>query len=113
MAVAEILDEAALVQDVEQFTGLIVDRVQEGPVHQGEVVGVRGVLELDFPVSGEAEAVLAGPSLRMSDLLALEAGQVLVLGEAAGSQLECRINGKTVFRGDWIHQGNQGALQIQ
>jgi flagellar motor switch protein FliM len=61
----------------------------------------------------EAQAVLAGPSLLMSDLLSLEPGQVLVLGEAAGSPLECRINGKTKFRGDWIVQGDKVALQIQ
>jgi len=61
----------------------------------------------------EAEAVLTGATLLMSDLLSLEPGQVLALGEAAGSPLECRINGKAKFRGDWIRQGDKAALQIQ
>ena len=56
-----------------------------------------------------AEAVLAGSTLRMKDLLAMECGHVLMLGQPAGSPLECRINGKPKFYGEWVaHGGRQG-----
>ena len=58
------------------------------------------------------EAVLAGSTLRMKDLLAMERGHVLMLAQPAGSPLECRINGKPKFRGEWIAQGDRQALEV-
>jgi flagellar motor switch protein FliM len=59
------------------------------------------------------EAVLSGSTLRMKDLLAMERGHVLMLGQSAGSQCECRINGKTKFRGEWIAHGDRQGLELQ
>jgi flagellar motor switch protein FliM len=58
------------------------------------------------------EAVLAGSTLRMKDLLAMERGQVLMLAQPTGSPLECRINGKTKFRGEWIAHGDLDGLEL-
>ena len=58
------------------------------------------------------EAVLSGSTLRMGDLLAMEPGHVLMLAQPAGSPLECRINGKPKFRGEWIRHGNRQALEL-
>jgi flagellar motor switch protein FliM len=58
------------------------------------------------------EAVLSGSTLRMKDLLAMERGHVLMLGQSAGSPCECRINGKTKFRGEWIAHGERQGLEL-
>ncbi|MCY1510838.1 hypothetical protein D9M68_452270 [compost metagenome] len=60
VAVAEVFDVARALHEVEEFQGLLVHRGQERLVHQREVVGVGGVFQLDLPVAGEAETVLAG-----------------------------------------------------
>ena len=59
VAVAEVLDKAAIVHDVHHRLGLFVRGVQERFVDQREMIGVRRVLKLDLPVAGEAELVLA------------------------------------------------------
>jgi flagellar motor switch protein FliM len=58
------------------------------------------------------EAVLAGSTLRMGDLLSMEPGHVLMLAQPAGSPLECRINGKAKLRGEWITRGDRQALEL-
>ena len=58
------------------------------------------------------EAVLTGSTLRMKDLLAMERGHVLMLGQPAGSQFECRVNGKNKFRGEWIAHGDRQGLEL-
>ena len=58
------------------------------------------------------EAALSGSTLRMGDLLAMEPGHVLMLGQPAGSPVECRIGGKTKFRGEWVRHGNRPALLL-
>jgi len=58
------------------------------------------------------EAVLSNTTLRMGDLLAMEPGHVLMLSQAAGSPVECRIGGKTKFCGDWIRLANRHALVL-
>jgi flagellar motor switch protein FliM len=58
------------------------------------------------------EAVLGGSTLRMSDLAAMQPGQILVLGQPAGSALDCLVNGKPKFRGEWVTQGDRPAFQI-
>jgi flagellar motor switch protein FliM len=60
----------------------------------------------------QLEAVLCGSTLRMSDLGAMQPGQILMLGQPAGSALDCLVNGKAKFRGEWITQGDRPALQI-
>ncbi len=60
VAVAEVLDPAALTQYVEQFPGRLVERLQECLMHDGEVISVGRILELDFPIAGKAELVTAG-----------------------------------------------------
>ena len=62
--------------------------------------------------SVSVEAVLAGSTLRMGDLLAMEPGHILALDQPAGSPLECRINGKPKFRGEWISRGNRHTLEL-
>lgn len=62
--------------------------------------------------SVNVEAVLSGSTLRMGDLLAMEPGHVLMLAQPAGSPLECRINGKPKFRGEWISRGNRQTLEL-
>jgi len=62
--------------------------------------------------SVSVEAVLSGSTLRMGDLLAMEPGHVLMLAQPAGSPLECRINGKPKFRGEWINRGNRQTLEL-
>jgi flagellar motor switch protein FliM len=58
------------------------------------------------------EAVLSGSTLRMGDLLEMEPGHVLMLAQAASSPLECRINGKPKFRGEWVSRGGRQALEL-
>jgi hypothetical protein len=59
MAMAQILDPSARADDVEDVLGLFIKAVEEGLVNDGEMIGVGGVLQLDLPVAGEAEPVLA------------------------------------------------------
>ena len=58
------------------------------------------------------EAVLTGSTLRMGDLLAMEPGHVLLLSQAVGSPVECRISGKPKFRGEWIGHNDRRALLL-
>lgn len=60
----------------------------------------------------QVEALLDGSTLRMRDLLAMEPGQVLMLGKPAGSSFDCVVNGKAKFRGELLHSGGRQALQI-
>ncbi|SPE23322.1 hypothetical protein SBA3_1010037 [Candidatus Sulfopaludibacter sp. SbA3] len=62
--------------------------------------------------SVNVEAVLAGSTLRMGDLLAIEPGHVLMLAQPAGSPVECHINGKPKFRGEWIRRGHRRAVEL-
>lgn len=60
----------------------------------------------------QMEAILAGSAIRLGDLAAMQPGQVLVLTQPAGSQLECLVNGKPKFRGEWIALGDRHGLQV-
>jgi len=71
-----------------------------------------GILDALRQASLELEAVLAGSSLRMSDLLAIEPGEILMLGQAVGAPLECRVNGQVKFRGELIQTGTRRAMQV-
>jgi flagellar motor switch protein FliM len=63
-------------------------------------------------VKVEVEAVLAGSTLRISDLLALEPGHVLLLGQTMGAPLECRVNGLPKFTGELIESRDRVALLL-
>jgi len=71
-----------------------------------------GLLDALGGATLQLEAVLCGSTLRMSDLGAMQPGQILMLGQPAGSALDCLVNGKAKFRGEWITQGDRPALQI-
>jgi flagellar motor switch protein FliM len=62
--------------------------------------------------SVDVEAVLSGSTLLMKDLLAMEPGHVLMLGQSAGSPLECRINGKAKFQGEWVSRGDRHGIEL-
>jgi flagellar motor switch protein FliM len=57
--------------------------------------------------------ISAASAIRLGDLAAIEAGQILVLTQPAGSQFECAVNGKTKFRGEWISLGDRHGLQVE
>lgn len=59
------------------------------------------------------EAYLGGSAIRLGDLAAMQAGQILVLTQPAGSQLDGVVNGKMKFRGEWIALGDRHGLQVE
>ena len=70
------------------------------------------VLEAVSAASLELEAILSGSSIRLGDLAELQAGQILMLTRPAGSQLECLVNGKPKYRGEWIADGDRHGLHV-
>jgi flagellar motor switch protein FliM len=64
------------------------------------------------PANVELEAQLAGPKLRLDDLVRMEVGDVLALDHALTKELELRLNGKTKFRGRVVSSGNRLGFQI-
>jgi flagellar motor switch protein FliM len=72
-----------------------------------------GVFDSVRQAAVDVEAVLAGSSVRMADLLAMESGQILMLGQTVGAPVECRINGKIKFRGELIQTGVRRAMQVE
>lgn len=71
-----------------------------------------GILDAVRFAALDMEAVLSGSSVRMSDLLAMEPGEILMLGQTVGAPVECRVNGRTKFRGELIQTGTRRAMQI-
>jgi flagellar motor switch protein FliM len=61
----------------------------------------------------ELEAVLAGSSMRISDVLALQPGEIVMLAQPVNARLECRINGLLKFRGELIHSRERAALMLE
>jgi flagellar motor switch protein FliM len=78
----------------------------------GENAERTAVLEALSGATLELEAVLGGSSIRLGDLAVLQPGQILMLTRPAGSQLECLVNGKPKFRGEWIGDGSRQGLQV-
>ncbi len=78
----------------------------------GETAARSTLLETVGAATLELEALLSGSMIRLGDLAAMQAGQILVLTQPAGSQLECVVNGKTKFRGEWIALGDRHGLQV-
>ena len=78
----------------------------------GETAARTARLDAVSGATVQLEAVLGGSSIRLGDLAAMQAGQILVLTEPAGSQLECLVNGKAKFRGEWIAIGDRHGLQV-
>jgi flagellar motor switch protein FliM len=79
----------------------------------GETAARAARLEALAAATLEVEAYLGGSAIRLGDLAAMQAGQILVLTQPAGSQLECAVNGKTKFRGEWIALGDRHGLQVE
>jgi flagellar motor switch protein FliM len=79
----------------------------------GETAARTALLETVGTATLELEAYLGGSSIRLGDLAAMQAGQILVLTQPAGSQLDCVVNGKTKFRGEWIALGDRHGLQVE
>jgi flagellar motor switch protein FliM len=61
----------------------------------------------------QVEAVLGGSTIRLGDLAAIETGQILMIDQPATSQLDCLVNGKAKYRGDWISHDDRHGLQIE
>jgi flagellar motor switch protein FliM len=64
------------------------------------------------PANVELEAQLAGPKLRLDNLMRMEVGDVLALDHALTKELELRLNGKTKFLGRVVNSGNRLGFQI-
>jgi flagellar motor switch protein FliM len=64
------------------------------------------------PANVELEAQLAGPKLRLDNLMRMEVGDVLALDHALTKELELRLNGKTKFVGRVVNSGNRLGFQI-
>ena len=78
----------------------------------GETAARTARLDAVSGATVQLEAILSGSSIRLGDLAAMQAGQILVLTEPAGSQLDCLVNGKAKFRGEWIAFGDRHGLQV-
>jgi flagellar motor switch protein FliM len=78
----------------------------------GETAQRTALLDTLGSANLQIEALLAGSSIRLSDLAAMKPGQILVLTQPAGSPLQCTVNGKTKFLGEWIVLGDRAGLQI-
>jgi flagellar motor switch protein FliM len=78
----------------------------------GEAATRAALLDALSGATVQLEAVLAGSHIRLGDLAAMEPGQILVLTQPAGSQLDCLVNGKAKFRGEWIAHGDRRGLQV-
>ena len=78
----------------------------------GETAARTARLDAVSGATVQLEAILSGSSIRLGDLAAMQAGQILVLTEPAGSQLDCLVNGKAKFRGEWIAFGDRRGLQV-
>jgi len=79
----------------------------------GETAARTALLETVGAAILDVEASLSGSSIRLGDLAAMQVGQILVLTQPAGSQLDCSVNGKTKFRGEWIALGDRHGLQVE
>jgi flagellar motor switch protein FliM len=79
----------------------------------GETAARTALLETVGAATLQVEALLGGSQIRLGDLAAMQAGQILVLTQPAGSQLDCMVNGKTKYRGEWIALGDRHGLQIE
>jgi len=79
----------------------------------GETAARTAMLETVGGATLDVQAVLGGSVIRLGDLAAMQPGQILVLTQPAGSQLDCVVNGKTKFRGEWIALGDGHGLQLE
>lgn len=94
-----------------RLAALQVERSAAAQV-SSETAAQTALLEIVSSARLEVEAVLSGSSIRLGDLASLHPGQILMLNRAAGSPLECLVNGKPKFRGDWIAEGDRHGLQL-
>lgn len=78
----------------------------------GETAARHALLDLLSGATLQLEAVVTGSQIRLGDLAAMQPGQILVLSQPAKSQLDCLVNGKAKFRGEWIADGDRRRLQV-
>jgi flagellar motor switch protein FliM len=69
-------------------------------------------LEVLGAAAVQLEIILDGSRIRLGDLAAMKPGQILVLTQPAATQLDCLVNGKAKFRGEWIAHGDRHGLQV-
>lgn len=79
----------------------------------GETAARLARLEAVGGATVQLEAFLGGSAIRLGDLAAMQPGHVLMLTQPAGSQLDCTVNGKSKFRGEWIALGDRHGLQVE
>jgi flagellar motor switch protein FliM len=60
----------------------------------------------------EIEAVLQGASIRISDLLDLTPGRILMLGNCDSSSFDFLVNGTNQFKGGLVSENGRYAIQI-
>lgn len=92
--------------------GLLVRRAAARQSHPGGTLARDEVRAALGGAKVELEAVLAGSRLLMRDLLEIEPGHVLVLGQTAGAPLECRVNGLPKFTAELIESRERAGLLI-
>ncbi len=71
-----------------------------------------GVLDCLGSANLRLEAVLDGGSIRISSLLDLAPGQILVLGNSEGASVDCLVNNKRQFTGELVAANGRCAIQI-
>lgn len=70
------------------------------------------VLRLIRPAQVQVDAKLQGPTLRMEDLLKMNAGDVLVFDHSTNKPIHCVVNGKLKYLAQVVVSGNKRALQL-
>src|SRR5262249_38889108 len=60
----------------------------------------------------ELDSVLNGSQGSVSELLQIQAGQILSLGIPADSLFECLVNGRSRFKGEMLANGGRAAFRI-
>jgi flagellar motor switch protein FliM len=71
------------------------------------------VLALIRTSDAELDARLRGPSLRVSDLLSMEEGDLLRFDHRLDQVFDCEINGKAKFRGRVINSNQKKAFLVE
>jgi flagellar motor switch protein FliM len=71
-----------------------------------------GVLNCLGGANLRVEAVLDGGSIRISSLLDLAPGQILVFGNSEGSSVDCLVNSRRQFTGELVAANGRCAIQI-
>jgi len=117
MPVAEVLDPAALPQHVEHVLCFGIQRIEERLMDDRKVIGVGGVLQLNFPVAGEAKAMLAKRLHRIAATLLHEevdpfARRAEEIDERLDVVLERRKDQPVIFLGTELHETEFAGVEV-